>query len=193
MQEPSGERSDAAQVTEEQVAVLRAELRRVREARLAAEKRTQGRTTAESAVRSAAQDRDVVTSPELQAVQARSDELAERLQAMWLGNDWIRLLVGRTIAAGVELETDESYSGSRRLMAAFSDEAVARAQARALIADAGLVWLEVPEVLSLRRPPHPNRERLKQVMADAYQDWRERQAKIRRSGRRRADYLPRES
>ncbi|MGP4027139.1 hypothetical protein [Actinomadura sp. 3N407] len=188
MSEPSQPSGDDMERLEE----LRRELRTTRQARLAAEKRAQGVETTRLAVAAAARDRDVVTSPELEAARERATALAVRLRSSWQSIDRTRVRAGRLIATGVELETDTSISGARQLMSALAEEEQRRADVEARLAEAGITWFEVPKPASLLREQHPHRDQVRQLMDQALEEWRQREARARRPGRRRADFLPRE-
>lgn len=145
-----------------ELAELRRQITAVRRERQDRARRLPVRSTFERAVAEAEREVDALTSSKVEVLRRDVEQLSERLRMAWADADWVRLARLRIMAAGIDFD---ALAQAPQLLAALEDEAAGRAALTAKAAEAGLA-LRVPEPLDLEVPLNPNRDRVREAMAE---------------------------
>jgi uncharacterized small protein (DUF1192 family) len=165
-----------------EVARLEAEIRETRAMRSAAERVAGGLHTTQLAVETADRDRDALTSPELENLRGRAENLISRLRERWAALDRIRLHAGMLGNSGVELADDPGINGGAVLMDVFRSESELRAEARRELAEVGLYALPVPQPAEVAPANQARRQRLSESLGEVMAERADRERHARKPG-----------
>jgi hypothetical protein len=157
------EPSEMAALTSE-MAELQREIREMHAKRTAAERAGAARQTVELALEAAERDRDALSSPEVEALRARAEDLIARLRTAWTSLDTLRVCAGHLDNAGVDLAEDPGLLRGATLIRLLKEDEARRDVARHQLSDIGLVAVQVPEPAYAGEPDPRRRQLLSEAM-----------------------------